>query len=188
MKKTAHVRFRNVSSPLQMHLVSLTGKSYLPQVLKSGCYYSAALQIDCLQPPCTSCSCCTGRGRWQLQRVLHFCWQMLETSSPGWLSATSAGCCPSSSKPERSTNKGAAAKIAPICGFWQLSTLLLYSWAAYKHTNDIQSTSSVCNWMYNHTDLVFFQLAHDGVTWHWVPVHGYLIALNVRHSQVQGSS
>lgn len=58
MRKTG-----NVSSWLQMHLVSLRGESHLLQGLKSGCYYWAALQIDCLQPLCTSCSCCTGRGR-----------------------------------------------------------------------------------------------------------------------------
>lgn len=128
-QETTHISFGNKHQPViclcfghRCRLVPRRAISYLPQVLKIVYYYWVALHIDCLPPLCTSCSCYRERGQWQPQRALDHCREMLETSLPCWPSATSAGCCPSSSRPwEMRSNTASVVIPLPALDryFWQ---------------------------------------------------------------------
>ena len=80
-------------------------------MLRSVCYYWVALHSDCLPPLWTSCSCCRGWVRGRPLTAPGHCLETLWTSSPCSLAATSAGCCPSSSKPERGQASRAVFKL-----------------------------------------------------------------------------
>lgn len=74
---------------------------YLLRVLRSVYDCWLGPHIDCSPPLCTSCSCYKEIGLSRRLKVRDRCWEMIWTSVPCWPTATSAGCCLSSSTPGR---------------------------------------------------------------------------------------
>lgn len=82
-------------------LASRMATPYLLRVLRSVYDCWQGPHIDCSPPLCTSCSCYKEIGLSQRLKVQDRCWEMIWTSVPCWPTATSAGCCLSSSTPGR---------------------------------------------------------------------------------------
>lgn len=82
-------------------LASRMATPYLLRVLRSVCYCWQGPHIDCLPPLCTSCSCYKEISLSRRLKAQDRCWEMIWTSAPCWPTATSAGCCLSSSTPGR---------------------------------------------------------------------------------------